>query len=315
MPAAQMGAAQAPAAPDVAILGNGSGDTMTMVSVAGGGHAMVEAAGVETDAEFDRALNFSGKLELHVGTASGNIHLTRGTANQVRIHGHVRSDDANEADAVRALAANPPIVQDGNVIRVGSLHDEHDKQGDDSEKSTNHISIDYEIEAPADTALSAASGSGNIVDQGVGQDAKLSTGSGNIEATGLEGGFKTETGSGNIAIDEAGDGDAKAETGSGNIDVKGVHGALKAETGSGDIKAAGTPSSAWKLETGSGSVEFSPGNAPLNLNASTGSGQISSDHPTAIQVSPDGHKMSGQLNGGGPEVQIETGSGDIRLHD
>jgi DUF4097 and DUF4098 domain-containing protein YvlB len=94
-----------------------------------------------------------------------------------------------------------------------------------------------------------------------------------------------------------------------------VHGALKAETGSGDIKAAGTPSSPWKLETGSGSVEFSPGNAPLNLNASTGSGQISSDHPTAIQVSPDGHKMSGQLNGGGPEVQIETGSGDIRLHD
>jgi beta-lactamase regulating signal transducer with metallopeptidase domain len=311
IPATQIDAAQAPVESDVAIAGNGSAETLAMMSTAGRGmHAMVEAAGEETSAEFDRTLNFSGKLELHVGNGSGNIHLTRGAANQVHIHARIHSEDANEADAVHALAANPPIVQDGNVIRVGP-----EKHGDDSENRTNHISIDYEIEAPADTALDAASGSGNIVDQGVGQGAKLSTGSGNIEATGLEGGFKTETGSGNIAIDEAGDGDAKAETGSGNIDVKGVHGALKAETGSGDIKAAGTPSSPWKLETGSGNVEFAPGSAPLNLEASTGSGSISSDHPTAIQVSSDGHKMSGQLNGGGPEVHIETGSGDIRLHD
>jgi beta-lactamase regulating signal transducer with metallopeptidase domain len=310
VPAAQ---AHAACAPDSS---NANTETIAMVGAPGhGGHALVEAAAVETNAEFDRVLNFSGKLELHVADASGNVHLTRGTANQIHIHGHVRSQDANEADAVRAIAANPPIVQDGNVIRIGRDHQGHDNQGDDDESRTNHISIDYEIEAPADTVLDAASGSGNIVDQGVGQGAKLETGSGNIEATGLEGGFKTETGSGNIAIDEAGDGDAKAETGSGNIDVKGVHGALKAETGSGDIKAAGTPSSPWKLETGSGSVEFSPGNAPLNLDASTGSGSISSDRPVAIQVSSDGHKMSGQLNGGGPDVHIETGSGDIRIHE
>ncbi|MGB6720830.1 MAG: DUF4097 family beta strand repeat-containing protein, partial [Terracidiphilus sp.] len=290
--------------------GNTGTETMALLSAQGsGGHAMVESAKVETEAEFDRTLNFSGKLELHVADASGNIRLTRGAANQIRIHGHVRSDDADEADQVRALAANPPIVQDGNVIRIGRDH-----EGNDNESRTSHISIDYEIEAPADASLYAASGSGNIEDQGVGQGAQLSTGSGNIEATGLEGGFKTETGSGNIAIDEAGEGDAKAETGSGNIEVKGVHGALKAETGSGDIKAAGTPSSPWKLETGSGNVEFTPGNAPLNLNASTGSGSISSDRPMAIQVSSDGHRMSGQLNGGGPDVQIETGSGDIRIH-
>jgi beta-lactamase regulating signal transducer with metallopeptidase domain len=310
-PAVQIDAAQAPVESDAAIAGNGSAEALVIVNTPGSGmHGMVEAAGVETDAEFDRTLNFSGKLELHIADASGNIHLTRGTGNQIHIHGRVRSEDENEADQVHAIAANPPIVQDGNVIRIGRDH-----EGNDNENHTNHISIDYEIEAPADTALSAASGSGNIVDQGVGQGAKLSTGSGNIEATGLEGGFKTETGSGNIAIDEAGDGDAKAETGSGNIEVKGVHGALKAETGSGDIKAAGTPSSPWKIETGSGSVEFSPGSAPLNLDASTGSGSISSDHPMAIQVSSDGHKLSGQLNGGGPDVQIETGSGDIRIKD
>ncbi len=286
------------------VLHSGNGELLAMAG--SGGRAMIESTSSATEATFDRTLTFSGKLDLHVGTGSGNIHLTRGSANQVRIHGHVKSDRTEEVEQVRAIAANPPIEQDGNTIRIGVQHEDREKQ---------HISIDYDIEAPADAAVEAGSGSGNISDEGVGQGAKLSTGSGDITANGLEGGFKAETGSGNIAIEEAGEGDAKAETGSGNIDVKGVHGALQAETGSGDIKAAGTPSSPWKLETGSGSVEFSPGNAPMNLDASTGSGTITSDHPMTLQVSSNGHQMRGQLNGGGPDVRIETGSGDIRIHE
>lgn len=279
-----------------------------MLAMAGGGPAMVESSSSSTEATFDRTLTFSGKLDLHIANASGNIHLTRGAANQLRIHARVRSDHADEAEQVHAIAANPPIAQDGNTIRIGAQHEDH-------EDRENHISIDYDIEAPADAALEAGSGSGNITDEGAGQGAKLSTGSGNIVATGLEGGFKAETGSGNIAIEGTGEGDAKAETGSGNIDVKGVRGALQAETGSGDIKTTGTPSSAWKLETGSGNIEFSPGNAPVTLDASTGSGGITSDHPMTLETSSDGRHMHGQLNGGGPEVRLETGSGSIRIRE
>ncbi len=277
-----------------------------LVARLAGVHPLVQAGDAAAEATFDRTLSFSGNLELHAATGCGNIHLTRGAAGQLVVHGDVHSQKAEEADEVRSIAANPPIEQEGNVIRVGL-------QGE--QKQHNHICIDYQIQAPADAALDAASGSGDIVDEGVGQGAKLDTGSGNITATGLTGGFNTETGSGNIAIDEAGEGDAKAETGSGDIDVKGVHGAFKAETGSGDIKVEGTPTSPWKLETGSGSVEFSPGNAPLTLDASTGSGSISTDHPMALQVSSDRHHMRGPLNGGGPDVRIETGSGDITIHD
>jgi len=293
-----------PAAESLALrTGDGSHELLAMTG--GSGHVMVEASQSVAEATFDRTLTFSGKLDLHVGTGSGNIHLTRGSAGQVRIHARVRSDRAEEADQVRAIAANPPIEQDGNVIRVGLQHDDRE----------NHVRIDYDVEAPDDAAIDAASGSGNVIDEAVGQAAKLSTGSGNIQATGLEGGFKAETGSGNISIEGTGEGDAKAETGSGNIDVKGVKGGLQAETGSGEIKAAGTPSSAWKLETGSGSIQLSLGNAPMNLDASTGSGSITSDHPMTLEVSSDGHRMRGQLNGGGPVVRVETGSGDIRIHD
>lgn len=258
-----------------------------------------------TEATFDRTLQFSGKLDLRVINAAGDIHIRRGPANQVVIHAQVHSQYASDADAVRAIAAKPPIEQNGSMVRVG---------GGQYMQGVNHISIDYEIEAPADAGLEAMSASGNIVDEGVGQGAKLETGSGNITATGLQGGFKTESGSGNIAVENTGQGDAKAETGSGDIVVHGVNGALKAETGSGNIQVAGTPSAAWKLETGSGNVDFSPGSAPLTLDASTGGGTISSDRAMASAVSSDRHRLHAELNGGGPAVRIETGSGHIEIH-
>ena len=254
------------------------------------------------EATFDRNLTFNGKLELTVGTGSGNITLTRGPANQIHIHGIVKANHDADPGQVQQIAANPPITQEGNTIRIGG-HGENQ----------HNISISYEIEAPADTDLNAATGSGNISDTGVGHDAKLTTGSGNIMATGLEGDFKTQTGSGNIAIDDAGQGNAKAQTGSGNIELKGVHGTLDAQTGSGRIKAEGTPSSPWKLQAGSGNIELATGNAPINLDASTSSGKISTNPPIAMETPEQHHHLHTQLNGGGPEVRVETGSGDIRV--
>ncbi len=253
---------------------------------------------------FDRTLSFSGNLALSVLTGSGNITMTKGAGGQVHIHGIVKAGHNADPAQVQQIVANPPIEQNGSVIRIGGQHGEN----------LHNISISYEIEAPADTTLIAETGSGNIADTGVGKDAKLQTGSGNINATGIEGGFKTQTGSGNIEIEGTGQGDAKAQTGSGNIDLKGVAGALEAQTGSGEIKAEGKPASPWKLQTGSGSIELSTGNAPVDLDASTGSGKISTDQPMAMQTSSDKHRVHGQINGGGPEVRVETGSGDVHIH-
>lgn len=264
--------------------------------------AVEQAGGTESEASFDRNLTFNGKLDLSVGTASGNITLTRGAANQIRIHGVVKANRNGDPAQVQQIAAHPPIEQDGNTIRIGghgeNLHD---------------VSISYEIEAPADASLKAATASGDINDTGVGAGAKLIAASGNITATGLGGGFEIQTGSGNIAVNSTGQGDAKAQTGSGNIDVKGVSGALKAQTGSGTIKAAGTPSSPWKLQAGSGNIELATGNAAMDLDASTGSGSISANSSMNTQSSGDHHHLHTQLNGGGPEVRVETGSGDIHI--
>ena len=266
--------------------------------------ALAALPALASEATFERNLNVNGRVELSVSTGSGHIHLTKGSGSQVHIYGHVKSNWGSENEQrVREIAANPPIEQTGNIIRIGARHE-----------NLHNISIDYDIQAPADAFLEAGSGSGDINDDGVGQDAKLSTGSGSIHATGLRGGFKVDTGSGDIYAEQTGEGDVKAQTGSGRIELREIHGGLHAGTGSGDIKISGSPTGDWRLETGSGSIEFTPGNTGFVLDASTGSGSVHTDREMTVQGSFDKHHITGKVNGGGPTVRIQTGSGDVRVH-
>ena len=265
--------------------------------------ALATVPALASEATFDRTLNVSGHVELSVSTGSGNIHLTRGAGNQVHIFGRVKTGWGGSEQKMREIAANPPIEQTGNIIHIGAHHE-----------NLHNISIDYEIQAPENSILEAGSGSGDVTVDGVGENAKISTGAGNIRATGLHGGFTVGTGSGNIYAEQTGDGDVKAETGSGNVELRNIRGGLRAGTGSGDIKVGGAPTTLWHIETGSGNVEFWPGKAPLTLDASTGSGDIHSDQEMLTQGSSEHHHVTGKLNGGGPTVRIETGSGDIRVH-
>jgi DUF4097 and DUF4098 domain-containing protein YvlB len=256
-----------------------------------------------SEATFERDLAVNGRVELTVATGSGTIHLTQGSGTHIHVVGKVRSSWDENDEKVREIAAHPPIEQTGNIVRIGEKHE-----------NLRNISIDYEIEAPANAFLEASSGSGNVNDDGVGANAKLSTGSGGIHATGLQSGFSVDTGSGNIYAEGSGDGDVKAETGSGSIELHNVRGAMKAQTGSGNIKAEGTPAGPWRLETGSGSVELWTGSTGLSLDASTGSGGVHCDREIAGGMDSEKHHLSGKIAGGGPLVRVETGSGSIRVH-
>jgi DUF4097 and DUF4098 domain-containing protein YvlB len=273
------------------------------LAIAAAALALAALPALAAEATFDRTLTVNGRVELTVGTGSGNIHLTQGSGTQIKIHGRVKSNWGGSEERVQEIAKNPPIEQTGNIVRIGGHHE-----------NLHNISIDYEIEAPADAFLEASSGSGNVTDEGVGQSAKLQSGSGNIHATGLKGSFSVGTGSGNVFASQTGSGDVKAETGSGNIELKDLHGALRAQTGSGDIKASGSPSSDWKLGTGSGTIELWPGSTGFTLDASTGSGSIHTDKEMSVQGSFDKHHVTGKVSGGGPTLRAETGSGDIRIH-
>jgi Toastrack DUF4097 len=255
------------------------------------------------EATFDRTLHVNGRVDLSVSTGSGHIHITQGPDNQIHIFGRVHSFWGGNDSMVRQIADQPPIDQTGNIIHIG-YHYRH----------LHNISIDYDIEAPANSFLQAGTGSGNISDDGVGDNAKLNTGSGGIHATGLHDSFYLNTGSGNIYAEQVGSGDVQAHTGSGSIELRDIRGALHANTGSGNIKISGSPTDPWHLQTGSGSIEFWPGSTGFDLDASTGSGSIHSDHEMSMMGNISRHHVHARISGGGPTVRLETGSGDIRIH-
>jgi DUF4097 and DUF4098 domain-containing protein YvlB len=265
-------------------------------------------------------------VTLHVSTGSGYIHVSPGSDNQVHIVGHVKSGNSwwggSSDDAVARVANNPPINQAGNIIRVGEGSDDF----------MRHVAIDYDITTPANTMLAAESGSGDLqlsnlngtvqahtgsgsirADK-LGSGSKLETGSGSIEATNLGGSTTLQTGSGDVRAQLGSAGDVVAGTGSGSIKLADVHGAVKAETGSGTLEISGQPTSPWKLETGSGDISLQVGsNARFTLDAQTGSGSVKTDLPLTMRGSQDKHHVNGTVNGGGPTIKAETGSGDIRI--
>jgi hypothetical protein len=255
------------------------------------------------EATFERDLAVSGRLDLTVEDGAGSIHLTSGPADRVHIFARVKSYWGASDDKVREIADHPPIEQTGNIVRIGSHHE-----------NFHNIGIDYEIQAPPDCFLNAASGSGSVTDDGVGVNAKLTTGSGSIHATGLQGGFSAGTGSGSIYVEQIGSGNVEAQTGAGSIELKNLHGGLHAQTGSGSVKVSGTPAESWRIVTGSGGVELWTGNAGFTLDAETGSGGVHSDRDIVSQGSLGSHHVMGKIGGGGPLVRVRTGSGGIHIH-
>ena len=277
------------------------------------------------EGHFDRTLQVSGAVSLDLTTGSGDVTIKAGSGNQVVIHGRISSSQgwfSNSDNAIHQVESNPPIQQNGNSIRVG-----YDLPDD----VKRHVSISYDIVVPADTTVQAHSGSGNLDIAGVrsavdGQtgsgDIRLRdlgkvhvhTGSGGIRAQNVAAPFYAHTGSGDVEAELTGAGDVDVQTGSGSVQLNGVKGALHARTGSGGIKAEGAVGGSWQLHTGSGNVHlaFASGSG-FNLYVHTGSGGIHSDLPITVQGSFGRHELKGSVRGGGPEVEVSTGSGDVEI--
>jgi len=271
--------------------------------------ALAVSTAALADANFDRTMTVSGQPDLYVSTGSGNIRIHPGSDNQIHISGHVHAGWSAMGDVqarVRRVADNPPIDQSGNTIRIGENNDRN---------LFNNISIDYEITTPKATALNLRSGSGDVDVDGVGRYLSGHSGSGNVRAHGLHGAAELQTGSGDIELEDDGGGAVEAKSGSGNIRIHGFDGALRARTGSGDIEADGKLTSESSVATGSGSVRLhlNP-DVHFNLEASTGSGDIRVHFPNAPQQSEHWrHHLTGPVNGGGPALEIRTGSGDVEI--
>jgi DUF4097 and DUF4098 domain-containing protein YvlB len=300
-------------------------------------------AGPLASASFDRTLAVNGPVLLEVTNDSGATNISTGAIGEVQIRAEVHIHALpweNAGQRTADLARNPPIEQNGNVIRIGS----------DSER-LRLAEVDYTVVVPVETALHArigsgtltvsgirgpatlASGSGDIAARDIGDDAEVTTGSGDIQLSDLKGDARVSTGSGDVKLTDVagaarlstGSGDilieraggaVTAKTGSGDVQIKGVSGDLRISTSSGDISIAADPkTNYWELHTGSGDASLHvPPNVNFRLHASTRSGDINSSLPLVVEErSSRGHEIRAHLGQGGGRVEVGTSSGDIQL--
>jgi hypothetical protein len=288
-------------------------------------------AGASVKGSFERTYPVTGQVDLTVLTRSGDITVRPGPAGVVTVRGKIFVSNrlwdrwsSEKPPEVVELEKNPPIRQSGNTINIDYVN-------------VHNISIDYEITAPPDTRLKTHTGSGDQTIAGLQTAADLEsgsgdmrvtemvgglrvhTGSGNVEARDMDGPFTAEAGSGDIELESKGHGDIQVHTGSGDIRLRGINGALRAEAGSGDVIAEGRQGGNWELRTGSGNVDLRlPTDAAFDLDASTSSGELVIDHPVTMTVQGDirgsRRSVNGKVHGGGPELVVHTGSGDVHLY-
>jgi hypothetical protein len=300
------------------------------------------------EGSFDRTLKVSGAVDLTVATGAGSITVRPGDNSSVHVSAKIRVNEGwhislGEAqDKVKRLEANPPIEQNGNTIRIGEIRDEDLRR---------NVSISYEVSTPADTRLRSSSGSGSQTIEGMKGPAEISTGSGglhisriggevrantgsgsitlddvngsvrastgsgSIHANGIAGGLTARTGSGTVELSQTAAGDVDIETGSGGVELRGANGRVRVHAGSGSLHAEGKPTGDWDLHTASGSVTLRlPADAAFNLEASTGSGNISTTHELTVTGVVGGrHELHGKAHGGGPVISAHTSSGSIRV--
>jgi len=306
------------------------------------------AVAAQYEGRFERTLSVSGPVDLAIDSGSGSITVQTGSADSVRIVGTIRasswrSSGSDDLEArVRRIESEPPIVQQGNRVSVG--------QQKDSSLYKN-ISISYELVVPEATALTAHTGSGRVrvgalrgpvkATSGSGSldigatagPVDISTGSGQITVNGakeridahsgsgsislrnIAGAATAHSGSGSIEVEQTAAGSVRVTNGSGSIRIAGVRSGLVARNGSGSIRVEGTPGDAWDVDSGSGSIHmYLPSEAAFTLNANTGSGSISVDHPVTVQGTIDRRRVQGTVRGGGPTISARTSSGSIDIN-
>lgn len=283
------------------------------------------------DDTFERSFAISEPLVLDVDTGSGSIEIRSGSGDEATINGKIkvqrgflRGRPSNADELIQQVKENPPIEVDNGRLRIG-----HSLDG----KLRDKLSISYEIVVPIGAEVIAATGSGSIsvsdiaapvdVHTGSGSvslanitgSAKARTGSGSIRAEGIGGAFDGKSGSGSIYLEQTAPGDVVVSTGSGSSNLISVTGAVRASSGSGRIAVDGRQEGDWKLDTGSGSVRVSlPADAAFNLDAESNSGGIDIDHPLTVEGRISKKHVIGTVRGGGPLLQIDTGSGRIRVN-
>jgi len=278
----------------------------------------------------ERTFNVGAKGALDISNLSGNIVITGVPGEEIRVKAE-RQVWGDDAKGITIDASTTP-----GRVEVRTLFGKH----------KNKAEVDYTVEVPFETSVTAHSLSGDIKVVKVRGDLQLDTTNGNIETMGTPRLVRLKSFSGNVVVTDAGAADVlSASTVSGDLMVK----SLKARgvdmvTVSGDLTLSGAWCERAQLRTVNGDVTFSggvvrggryefnshsgdislylAGNQGFELSATTFSGELHTELPLKMVTRPDpgipegvphSQDIRGTFGDGGALLLVKTFSGDVSL--
>ena len=254
---------------------------------------------------WNKAWNVTGTAQILVSADDGDIRVDAGDSKEVQARVETAGWHISD-DEVRIIA-----TQEGNRINLQV------KLPNQRFSISFRRSISVELKVPRSAELNLRTGDGNISTHAVEGALRADTGDGNINVGAAKGEIRLHTGDGNITGDGLA-GALSADTGDGNIRLEGRLQVVDVRTGDGNVDVTALSGSrvesAWKLSTGDGNVVLRlPDGVGAELDAHTGDGRVTVDFPVTFSGRAEKSSVRGSMNGGGPQLTVSTGDGDIRI--
>ena len=235
--------------------------------------------------EWKKDFAVTGTPDVRVDSNDGSIEVTAGEQNRVSARvltegwqigaGHVRVTDRQQGNRIELQIHTPHVT----FVGVWKLR--------------------IELTVPKNSNLDLHSGDGHIFLAQITGDLRLHSGDGAIEGSGLDGRLNAFTSDGHITVQGRFD----------QLDLHSGDGRIEAEVAAGSKMQSG-----WTLRSGDGSVRLRlPHNLAADLDVRTGDGHIDVDFPVTVSGRLSPSSIRGQLNGGGPLLEVRTSDGSITL--
>lgn len=257
--------------------------------------------------------------------AGGTLYIEMDYGN---IEVEVGDDDAVHIEMIRTVRVNSEsearkIFNDFHSYSFEQRRDDVTIESRYTEKrggwgkwgKKNRFKITMKIIVPEDYNVDFETGAGNIDLGDLAGEVNGRTGAGNITIGAVDGIVDITSGAGNVNVYGATE-HVEVHTGAGNIELNDVTGYVRANTGAGNVTASITsqPESDSKLETGAGNVTvYLSRKAGVFVEAIASMGSASSDYPLKIQGKWMTKSFEGEVNGGGPDLFMRAGVGNVSL--
>lgn len=261
--------------------------------------------------EFDVAPGGTLVLDIDLGAIEVRTHRGSGVNLVLERDADGDSEDLKEFLSRQEFRAD----RRGNDVIVELFIEDEDDGAWRRWKRGRDLDIRLEISVPEEFDIEFRSGAGNVDIADLHGRVEGRTGAGNVVIGRVQGSVEASSGAGNISLASA-EGRIRVQSGAGNITLDRVRGEVQARTGAGNVEATITDALDGRssFDTGAGNVTVTLADgvgADVDAHASMGSART--DYDLRVRGGFMSKSFSGRVNGGGPEITMSAGVGNVTL--